>query len=61
MPCSCNTTNELPTIDPHHIEPLLTTATHHLLTGNAERLQSLIAQASETRSRWRLGGADSDV
>lgn len=30
-------------------------------TGDAERLQSLITEASRTRSRWRLGGADSDV
>ena len=29
--------------------------------GDAERLHSLIAEASQTRSRWRLGGADSDV
>lgn len=28
---------------------------------NAEQLQALIGQASQTRSRWRLGGADSDV
>jgi prephenate dehydrogenase len=30
-------------------------------TGDAERLQALITEASQTRSRWRLGGADSDV
>ena len=30
-------------------------------SGDAERLQALIQEASETRSRWRLGGADSDV
>ena len=29
--------------------------------GDAARLQGLIAEASQTRSRWRLGGADSDV
>lgn len=29
--------------------------------GDADRLQALITEASETRSRWRLGGADSDV
>ena len=29
--------------------------------GNAERLHALITEASQTRSRWRLGGADSDV
>ena len=29
--------------------------------GDAEQLQRLIHEASETRSRWRLGGADSDV
>ena len=29
--------------------------------GDAERLQALIHEASQTRSRWRLGGADSDV
>lgn len=30
-------------------------------TANAEQLQALIVEASQTRSRWRLGGADSDV
>lgn len=30
-------------------------------SGDADRLQALITEASETRSRWRLGGADSDV
>ncbi len=29
--------------------------------GDAERLQALVKEASQTRSRWRLGGADSDV
>ena len=29
--------------------------------GDAERLHALITEASQTRSRWRLGGADSDV
>ena len=29
--------------------------------GDAARLEQLIAEASQTRSRWRLGGADSDV
>lgn len=29
--------------------------------GDAERLHALISEASQTRSRWRLGGADSDV
>ena len=29
--------------------------------GDAERLQALIGEASQTRSRWRLGGANSDV
>lgn len=28
---------------------------------DAEQLQALIQEASQTRSRWRLGGADSDV
>ena len=28
---------------------------------DAKRLQALITEASQTRSRWRLGGADSDV
>ena len=28
---------------------------------DSERLQALIAEASQTRSGWRLGGADSDV
>lgn len=29
--------------------------------GDADRLQTLITEASQTRSRWRLGGADSDI
>ena len=29
--------------------------------GDAPQLTALIAEASQTRSRWRLGGADSDV
>ena len=29
--------------------------------GDGARLEQLIAEASQTRSRWRLGGADSDV
>ena len=29
--------------------------------GDAERLKRLITEASQTRSHWRLGGADSDV
>ena len=29
--------------------------------GDPERLYALISEASQTRSRWRLGGADSDV
>ena len=29
--------------------------------GDAQQLTALIAEASQTRSRWRLGGADSDV
>lgn len=29
--------------------------------GDADRLHALISEASQTRSRWRLGGADSDV
>ena len=29
--------------------------------GDAEGLHELISEASQTRSRWRLGGADSDV
>ena len=29
--------------------------------GDTDRLHALIAEASQTRSRWRLGGADSDV
>jgi len=28
---------------------------------NADHLHALIAEASQTRSRWKLGGADSDV
>ena len=30
-------------------------------SGDAAQLQRLIDEASQTRSRWRLGGADSDV
>jgi prephenate dehydrogenase len=30
-------------------------------SGDAVRLQGLIDEASQTRARWRLGGADSDV
>ena len=30
-------------------------------SGDADRLQTLIAEASQTRSRWRLGGSDSDL
>ena len=30
-------------------------------SGDAAQLQRLIEEASQTRSRWRLGGADSDV
>ena len=32
-----------------------------IASGQADRLHELIAQASQTRSRWRLGGSDSDV
>jgi len=34
---------------------------HAMRDGDASRLQGLIDEASQTRSRWRLGGADSDV
>ena len=48
-----------------HQSALMREALHELeaamKAGNSERLQTLIAQTSETRSRWRLGGADSDV
>lgn len=29
--------------------------------GDAQRLQALIAQASQTRAQWRMGGADTDA
>lgn len=32
-----------------------------MTSGDAQRLHALISEASQTRSRWRLGGADSDV
>ena len=32
-----------------------------MAAGDADRLQALVNEASQTRSRWRLGGADSDV
>ena len=48
-----------------HQSTLMREALHELeaamRAGDAERLQALITEASQTRSRWRLGGADSDV
>lgn len=48
-----------------HQSALMREALHELETamtaGDGERLHSLIGEASQTRSRWRLGGADSDV
>jgi len=48
-----------------HQSALMREALHDLetamATGDGERLHSLIGEASQTRSRWRLGGADSDV
>ena len=44
---------------------LLRETLHELETAmqsaDADRLHALIGEASQTRSRWRLGGADSDV
>jgi len=48
-----------------HQSALMREALHEfeaaMLAGDAERLQALVSEASQTRSRWRLGGADSDV
>ncbi len=48
-----------------HQSALMREALHELeqamQDGDIERLQALITEASQTRSRWRLGGADSDV
>ena len=48
-----------------HQSALMREALHEfetaIQTGQAERLHGLIAEASQTRSRWRLGGSDSDV
>lgn len=48
-----------------HQSALMREALHELEAamhaGDAQRLHSLIAEASQTRGRWRLGGADSDV
>ena len=48
-----------------HQSALMREALHEfeqaMQSGNADHLQALIAEASQTRSRWRLGGADSDV
>ena len=48
-----------------HQSTLMREALHEFETamkaGDADRLQALIAEASQTRSRWRLGGADSDL
>lgn len=48
-----------------HQSALMREALHELeqamQLGNADQLQALIGEASQTRSRWRLGGADSDV
>lgn len=48
-----------------HQSALMREALHEfeqaMQAGDAERLQALIDEASQTRSRWRLGGADSDV
>jgi prephenate dehydrogenase len=48
-----------------HQSTLMREALHEfetaMKTGDAQQLTALIAEASQTRSRWRLGGADSDV
>ena len=48
-----------------HQSALMREALHELETamkaGNAQELHALIAEASQTRGRWRLGGTDSDV
>ena len=48
-----------------HQSALMREALHEfeqaMQAGDAERLQALIDEASQTRSRWRLGGADSDL
>jgi prephenate dehydrogenase len=48
-----------------HQSALMREALHELelamQAGDADQLQCLIEEASQTRSRWRLGGADSDV
>jgi len=48
-----------------HQSALMREALHEferaMQAGDAEQLQALITEASQTRSRWRLGGADSDV
>ena len=48
-----------------HQSALMRAALHEfelaMQAGDAGQLQRLIDEASQTRSRWRLGGADSDV
>ncbi len=48
-----------------HQSALMREALHEfeqaMRAGDGARLEQLIAEASQTRSRWRLGGADSDV
>jgi prephenate dehydrogenase len=48
-----------------HQSALMREALHEferaMQAGDAAQLQRLIEEASQTRSRWRLGGADSDV
>lgn len=48
-----------------HQSALMREALHEfeaaIQAGDPDRLHALIAEASQTRSRWRLGGADSDV
>ena len=48
-----------------HQSALMREALHEferaMQAGDAGQLQRLIEEASQTRSRWRLGGADSDV
>ena len=48
-----------------HQSALMREALHEFETAmraqEPQRLQALIGEASQTRSRWRLGGADSDV
>ena len=48
-----------------HQSALMREALHEfelaMRAGDGARLEQLIAEASQTRGRWRLGGADSDV